>query len=44
VSGYLGLANDVLDQLARKGAPILAKPFTPATLSNAVRAALDAAV
>jgi PAS domain S-box-containing protein len=43
VSGYLGLANDVLDQLARKGAPILAKPFTPATLSNAVRAALDAA-
>ena len=43
VSGYLGNSNDVLDQLARKGATVLAKPFTPAALSNAVRAALDAA-
>jgi CheY-like chemotaxis protein len=43
VSGYLGNANDVLEQLARKGAPVLAKPFTPAALSNAVRSALDAA-
>jgi PAS domain S-box-containing protein len=43
VSGYLGNANDVLERLARKGAPVLAKPFTPAALSNAVRAALDAA-
>jgi CheY-like chemotaxis protein len=43
VSGYLGNSNDIVEQLARKGAPVLAKPFTPAELSGAVRKALDAA-
>jgi PAS domain S-box-containing protein len=43
VSGYLGHGNEAIDELARKGAHLLAKPFTPAALSNAVRAALDAA-
>jgi PAS domain S-box-containing protein len=43
VSGYLGDANEVLEQLARKGVTVLPKPFTPATLSSAVRSALDAA-
>jgi DNA-binding response OmpR family regulator len=43
VSGYLGHTNDALEQLMRRGTPVLAKPFTPAALSNAVRAALDAA-
>jgi PAS domain S-box-containing protein len=43
VSGYLGNANEVLDQLARRGVTVLPKPFTPATLSSAVRTALDAA-
>jgi PAS domain S-box-containing protein len=43
VSGYLGSSNDIVEQLARRGSPVLAKPFTPAALSVAVRAALDAA-
>jgi PAS domain S-box-containing protein len=43
VSGYLGNSNQALDELARSGASVLAKPFTPATLSEAVRSVLDAA-
>ena len=42
VSGYVGNANQALDELARSGASVLAKPFTPASLSEAVRNVLDA--
>ena len=43
VSGYSGDSSQALEDLARNGATVLSKPFTPAILSKAVRTALDAA-
>ena len=43
VSGYSGDSSHALEQLAQDGAIVLEKPFTPATLSKAVRTVLDAA-
>jgi two-component system cell cycle sensor histidine kinase/response regulator CckA len=43
VSGYSGESSQALERLAQDGANVLSKPFTPATLSRAVRSALDAA-
>jgi len=41
VSGYLGDSSEALERIARSGATLLAKPYTPASLSKAVRTVLD---